>query len=174
MHQRSVNPGIGPAQTLTYDYTGDPRYHQSIGAITRMSVADGGSQASLQPGGSPYALSSSSPAISSDGQRVAFQSNADNLVPNDYNGMTDVFVRGTGGTTRESVTTGGAESNGNSQFPRMSRDGGYVVFDSQANNLVAQDYNGYTNDIYLRERLVPSATPTTSTCESGWFLQRFG
>jgi hypothetical protein len=33
------------------------------------------------------------PAVSADGQVLAFTSGADNLVPNDYNGTDDLFVR---------------------------------------------------------------------------------
>src|SRR5207247_9725815 len=49
------------------------------------------------------------PAISPDGRFVAFLSDASNLVANDINGATDVFVRDlkTGTTTLVSVNSGG-------------------------------------------------------------------
>ena len=57
---------------------------RQAGITERVSVATGGSETL---GGS------SDPAISADGRFVAFHSFATNLVPNDNNGMTDVFVR---------------------------------------------------------------------------------
>ena len=44
-------------------------------------------------GDSPFdAGNSSTPSMSTDGQLIAFQSKADNLVPNDTNGQSDVFL----------------------------------------------------------------------------------
>jgi hypothetical protein len=74
---------------------------------------------------------------------VAFESDATNLVANDTNGSTDVFVhdRQTGVTTRASVDLAGVEGNGNSNSPSMSADGKSVIFQSDADNLVAGDTN---------------------------------
>jgi Tol biopolymer transport system component len=44
---------------------------------------------------------SGAPALSADGTKVAFVSNASNLVPGDTNGVSDVLVRDLGG--REAV-----------------------------------------------------------------------
>ena len=44
--------------------------------------------AGFEPNGSSF-----NPSSSGNGTRVAFESNASNLVPGDTNGMTDVFVR---------------------------------------------------------------------------------
>ncbi len=58
--------------------------------------------------------------------------------------MADVFVhdRQNGTTTRVSVATGGAQGNGHSDDPVLSEDGRFVVFESDATNLVADDTNG--------------------------------
>ena len=94
-----------------------------------------------------------SPAISSDGQFVAFQSDATNLVLNDTNSNSDIFVhdRQTDSTERISVATGGAQGNGDSFFPAISADGRYVAFSSEASNLVAGDTNNKA-DIFVHDR----------------------
>ena len=71
------------------------------GTTTRVSVASDGTQ------GMNY---SENPSISADGRYVAFASYANNLVANDTNGRSDVFVhdRQTGETTRVSVASDGS------------------------------------------------------------------
>jgi Tol biopolymer transport system component len=92
--------------------------------------------------------------ISGDGRFVVFLSSATNLVPNDTNGLSDAFVhdRLTGQTERVSIATDRAEAAGASQMPSMSADGRYVVFSSDAANLVPDDNNG-CNDVFVRDRL---------------------
>ncbi len=89
---------------------------------------------------------------STNGQFVVFQSDASNLVPNDTNGVTDIFVRDlvAGTTTSVSVSTNGGPANGASTDPVMTPDGRYVVFISQASNLVPGDNNGIP-DIFVRD-----------------------
>jgi len=81
---------------------------------------------------------SGSPSISGDGRYVAFSSVATNLVPDDTNGTSDVFVRdrSTGVTRRASVASNGVQSDGDARDPVISRDGRYVAFVSDATNLV--------------------------------------
>ena len=96
--------------------------------------------------------SASAPSISADGRFVAFESVAGNLVLNDTNGLSDVFVRDTlnGATLLASLTTNGMRSgNGLSRAPQLSADGRYVAFESRATNLVA-DPNGL-DDIFVRD-----------------------
>ncbi|HSJ71540.1 MAG TPA: hypothetical protein VLA29_07855, partial [Acidimicrobiia bacterium] len=79
-------------------------------------------------------------ALSDDGRFVAFGSNSTNLVPNDTNGVNDVFVRDmqTGAVTRVSVSSTGTQGNAQSGSDTVdiSADGRYVLFDSNASNLV--------------------------------------
>lgn len=94
------------------------------------------------------------PSISSDGQRVAFWSNASNLVPGDTNGYADVFVRNRGIGTTERVTlssTGGQTAFGVNDLS-MSGDASTVAFQSFASTLVPDDTNGH-GDIFVRDRL---------------------
>ena len=115
------------------------------GAITRVST----SAAGLQGNGSSF-----NPVFSPDGSKIAFFSDATNLVTGDSNGATDVFVKdlGTGAITRVSTNAGGAQGNGSSQSVAFSPDGNKVVFYSSASNLVAGDNNGVA-DIFVKNLL---------------------
>ena len=93
------------------------------------------------------------PSISADGRYVAFYSSASNLVAGDTNDYLDVFVRDleTGITERVSVSSEGVEGNDYSSYLSINADGRYVAFQSNANNLVAGDTNGYL-DVFVRDR----------------------
>jgi Tol biopolymer transport system component len=83
-------------------------------------------------------------AISVNGRYVIFVSEADNLVEADTNGCADVFVRNLElGTTRlVSISTNGQSGNGVSGAPDISADGRWIVFESEASDLVADDAGG--------------------------------
>ncbi len=125
----------------------------SIGAeTTRVSL----NNASIQ--GNDF---SNSPSISADGRFVAFESFAENLVANDTNHISDVFVRDrvTNKTRRISISSNGEQSNGpvGSATPAISADGRYVAFVSLANNLVIKETNGQ-QDIFVRDLLTNQTT----------------
>jgi Tol biopolymer transport system component len=92
-------------------------------------------------------------SISLDGRYVAFESLARNLVGDDTNGQTDVFVhdRLTKNTWRVSVANNGSQGNGAAGLPAISGDGRYVAFDSSSANLVNGDTNNQT-DIFVYDR----------------------
>jgi Tol biopolymer transport system component len=96
---------------------------------------------------------SSRPSISADGRYIAFDSNASNLVENDSNKFSDIFVydRETNKMERISMGLGNEQSDNNSYNPFISADGRYVVFDSDASNLVANDHNK-SKDIFIYDR----------------------
>ena len=97
---------------------------------TRISIAANGSEANGE---------SQRPTISGDGRYVAFWSEATNLVPGGTTGgRRHAFVhdRQTGTTRLVSVSSNGAESNGDSMRPVICRDGRYVAFESAADNLL--------------------------------------
>lgn len=93
------------------------------------------------------------PAISGDGNIVAFKSEADNLVPHDNNGVVDVFARdrAAGTTERVSVSFNGGDANDGSFLPVVSRDGRFVVFGSAATNLALHDSNNASH-VFIRDR----------------------
>jgi Tol biopolymer transport system component len=93
------------------------------------------------------------PFISADGRYVAFESNANNLVFGDTNGVLDIFVRdrNTGNTSLVSRNSAGVIGNDASYYPTISADGMYVTFSSDASNLFFGDKNG-SRDIFVRDR----------------------
>ncbi len=119
------------------------------GLTGRMSVDASGRQANGP---------SANPTLSGNGRVISFTSRANNLVPEDTNGVDDVFVRipTAGVTARASVRTGGEEQNRavGGPFPQVSSlsdDGRFVAFDSDATNLVRRDVNRHT-DVFIRDR----------------------
>ncbi len=115
----------------------------TTGQTVRVSVDSAGTQGN---GASFF------PVISADGQLVAFESLATNLVPGDTNGGRDIFVRDltTGQTVRVSVDSASTQGNGASFSPSLSADGQMVAFSSDATNLVPGDTNG-VRDIFVRD-----------------------
>lgn len=91
---------------------------------------------------------------SADGRYVAFESFAGNLTSTpDSLGLRDIFVRDrqTSATSLISVSTSGAPGSGESSWAAISDDGRYVVFQSEASNLIAIDGNAHI-DIFIRDR----------------------
>lgn len=108
------------------------------------------------------------PDISDDGQYVVFVSGATNLVPNDNNGVDDIFVRDRNASAyvRISQDTGGGDANAASTDPAISFDGSTVVFTSSASDLVAGDSNG-VDDIFKRDSAAATAITRVSLTSSG-------
>jgi Tol biopolymer transport system component len=129
------------------------------GAILRASTDSSGARANDSSYGPP--------SISSDGRYVAFFSSASNLVPDDTNGLWDVFVKDTqtGAIIRVSTDSYGNEANASSEKPRLSADGRYVAFLSSANNLVPGIANGKSN-VFVKD-LETGVTTCASTDSSG-------
>ena len=101
-------------------------------------------------------------AVSADGNRVVFGSTARNLGPNFPNQPFyefGVFVRDRRlqRTVRIDINAQGIPANGgspdpfdlgNTRYPKISLNGRWVVFSSDASNLVPNDTNGHAEDIY--------------------------
>jgi archaellum component FlaF (FlaF/FlaG flagellin family) len=119
------------------------------------------------------------PTVSRNGRFVAFWSNATNLVPDDTNERTDIFVRDRklGTTERVSVSSKEQQADGNSQDPGVrgftasgpdiTADGHYVTFYASATNLVPDDTNtcplffeetGTCPDVFVRDRVAGTTT----------------
>ena len=96
---------------------------------------------------------SSTPRVSGDGRYVTFLAEATNLVANDTNGVQDVFFRDllSGTTERVSISSTGSQATGESHIPDLSHEGGFVVFPSDAQDLVSSA-SGF-RDIYSAEIL---------------------
>ena len=111
--------------------------------IELVSVDDSGTQ------GDDESINAS---VSDNGNFVAFESLAANLVAGDFNGVSDIFRRDRSGnetllvSTADGTPTGNAASTGSS----ISSDGAYVAFESLASNLVAEGTLGLS-DIFVRD-----------------------
>lgn len=102
-----------------------------------------------------------SPALSGRGRWVLFMSGASNLVAGDTNDVDDVFLRDmwTGVTVLVSQGTQGDAADGPSGTTRngqsgvaIAAGGRYLVFESEATNLVGDDING-VRDLFARSWL---------------------
>jgi Tol biopolymer transport system component len=112
---------------------------------------------------------SEDPGISADGRYVVFATGSDDFVPGDINGSVDVFLRDRVAGTTELVSVSSEEVQGDGHSgtfggPTVSADGRYVAFQSDAENLVANDLNGY-GDVFVRDRT--SGTTTRVSVSSG-------
>ena len=108
-------------------------------------------------GGAPSG-DSGQPAISDDGTKVAFNSDAgDTILPQDTGRGTQVFLRDVAARRTERISgapgggAGGAPANGQSDSPSVSADGRYVAFESTAGNLVGETVTGLSQ-VYRRDR----------------------
>lgn len=120
------------------------RQASSITLVSRGTYMNGGY------GG--YGGDSYDPSISSDGRYVAFTSNASNLVSGVNSDYTNIFVRDLVNNTTSLVSVGsdGTSGNGSSYYPSISPAGRYVVFDSDASDLVPGDNNNKI-DVFVRD-----------------------
>lgn len=132
------------------------------GLTARASVSSSGEQAN----GSPQVWRAQ---MSRDHRYVAFDSDADNLVPGDTNGLRDVFVRDLGNatTTRVSVDWQGGQADGVSNVTDISADGRYVVFHSESGILVPNDANGTVRDVFVRDTVAQTTTLVSLAADGG-------
>jgi Tol biopolymer transport system component len=109
---------------------------RSSGTISRISSTSGGAAGDDRS-------TSKGASFSPDGRYVIFESYADNLVAGDNNNASDIFRKDlvTGEMVRLSVAANGSEGKGDSHDGRLSQDGRYFFFSSEASTLVANDTN---------------------------------
>ncbi|MCL4474518.1 MAG: hypothetical protein M1455_11405 [Actinobacteria bacterium] len=116
----------------------------STGTTTRAST----SQARAEGNGR-----SADPAFSNDGRYIVFASAASNLLSGDANRQWDVFRKDLqdGSVIRASLASDGTtESDNQSVYAGISGDGRYVVFESNATNLVPGDTNA-SPDVFVND-----------------------
>jgi hypothetical protein len=143
-------------------------YDRAARSTTRVNVSSSGEQANSEPGRTLQEQKAGVPSVGgSSSQGVAFSSFASNLVPGDTNGKLDVFVRDRqGGTTRRiSVSSAGVQGNGDSYGAKITANGRYVTFTSEATNLVPGDTNG-VSDVFIHD-LTLATTTRVSVSENG-------
>ena len=110
------------------------------------------------------------PGVSDDGRYVVFASKASNLVANDTNNKSDIFVKDlqTGTVTLVSSTPAGTSGNGDSGEGTgpddngfaISGNGRFVAFASEASDLVANDANGGA-DLFVKDLQTGAVTLVT-------------
>jgi Tol biopolymer transport system component len=114
-------------------------------------------------------------AISTNGQYVLFESRATNLIAGASTGGTvaDIYIRDviSKTTTLVTVATNGSQANGSSSASMMTPDGRYVVFSSEASNLVANDTNALL-DVFVRD--VQSGITKVASAGAGGAVRPFG
>jgi len=110
---------------------------------------------------------SSAVELSADGRWAAFVSNGNGLATNDHNGLLlDLFLRDlqSGVTTLVSRALDGSGGDGHSVGTSLSPDGRWLLFESDASNLVAGDDNDST-DVFLYDRDSRQLTALSRTLE---------
>jgi Tol biopolymer transport system component len=164
----SIDPALPGGLTLDPDTGAITGVPQAAAALTSYTVTAANADASaelalelevLVPVDSITVLASQSgagaagnnssnlPAVSGNGELIAFQSFANNLVAGDTNGQADIFVRDldSGATQRVSLANGGVQADNSSGGAVLDQDGDFVAYESFATNLVAGDTNGQSD-----------------------------
>jgi hypothetical protein len=140
-YSRSRTLVIGPSGGTEHIFLHDRKTH-----VTELITVD--------PMGDPAGGPAYSSVISPDGRYVAFQSWGKNLIPNDNNFTSDVFVRDRmlGITEIVSLSSSGSPGDfASGGRPAISADGRFVAFQSEATILVPGDNNGQ-RDIFIHDR----------------------
>ena len=107
----------------------------------------------------------SAPAeISADGRYIVFRSFATNLVPNDTNGKSDIFVYDTQLNEMKlvSISSTGVQGNQDSRDPAICGNGRFVSFTTEATNLVPLAYNGH-RQVYIHDLVTQTTFLATGT-----------
>ena len=134
-------------------------HNMTLGTTERVSIASGG--------GAQGDDKSNAVAVSADGNIVVFSSDATNLISVGP-AFTNIFVRdrSTSSTVQISLALGGGSPDYQSGGGSISADGRYVVFQSQATNLVAAFGNGIWFDIFVHD-LVTGETAQVNIAADG-------
>lgn len=130
-------------------------HDRQTGTTTRVSVGTGGTQ--VVAGGR-------NGTISADGRYVAFESDDNQIVAGDNCVQEDIFChdRQTGVTSLVSISNTIGQTFTPRQNPRISDDGNFIVFDSSALDLDANDTNGW-RDVWVWSRATNSVSIVSVT-----------
>ncbi len=108
------------------------------------------------PGGVEANQLTSESAISADGRYVAFASLATNLIPGGHAWYDDTYLHDLATQVTSLITYPytGSHVNHFSEHPAVSDNGRYVVFVTDADNVILNDSNA-TYDVFVRDRALP-------------------
>jgi Tol biopolymer transport system component len=137
------------------------------GTTERVSVSTAGAESSCCDG--------LHPTISADGRYVAFLSQG-RLDPSINNNSQEIYIRDrvAGTTTLVRPTAEGGLSNTGIRFADLSADGRFVAFQSNSDNVVVPDQNGFIHDVFVKDlvtgmtRLVSQASDGTPGNRDSW------
>lgn len=151
----SLAPNLVPGDT-----------NDQMDVFVRDLVAGTTQRVSVGPGGTQLGAYSSQSAISSGGRWVTFLSDADPAgIGRTLWGQLYRHDRATGETVLVSADPAGRPANGQLNQSRISPDGRYIAFESEATNLVAGDTNG-VRDIFVRD-MASGTTARVSVAPNG-------
>lgn len=168
------SPGGGNSNTVTFAVNGTP----ITGLPVILDLAPDGTQANngICAGGCTTVptLATAGPSVSNNGQFVAFASDSTNLVLNQANAVSNIFVRNTcmigiGTTTSTSncspttlkltQATNATDANGSSSQPTIDSAGAHVAYTSTASNLVSYvPVSGGGRQIYWQTTCASTST----------------
>ncbi|MDH5376839.1 MAG: hypothetical protein OEX00_00780, partial [Gammaproteobacteria bacterium] len=165
-----VNTTTVPSTTAvrlsaSYIYNGT-----TVTADQPISIIKAGSKSELTEKASSNELAlqadaaSVSPQFSGNGRYITFASDASNLVTDDTNGFTDIFVRDRafGSIERVNINTLGEQANAASTAPSVDYTGRFIVFASTANNLIGNSTLGRSH-VYVYDRELKQLDRVSST-----------
>lgn len=164
----AINPtdSAGLPDLVDYAFNGAEANNGICGTITTCS------------GGTPT-LSTAGPSVSTTGQYVAFASTSTNLLQNQTNAASAIFVRDT--CLSSTATSGGASScipktvlvdlgisgaapNGPAEQPSIDGAGAHVAYTSKATNLVSYaSVNGANRQVYWQPTCISGTSSTGCT-----------
>lgn len=172
---RSLDPVISPDGTKVAFYSfatnlvaGDTN---AVGDVFVKSLtAPGDTQrVSTAVGGGQSNGFSNEASFSPDSAQVMFTSAAANLVANDTNANTDVFLKTLafpGSVVRLSTASDGSQGTGLADGGRLSGDGTKVAFSSTSTNLVSGDTNART-DVFVKTLATGTVTRVSTDSDGG-------
>lgn len=175
----AIESAITPdGQYVAFSSTSQELVSGDVGSTTDIFVHDRKNgktrRISESASGDPADVNMGEPAFSANGRFVAFSGSATNMINNDNNGASDVFVydRSKDKMRRVSIRSNGNESNLDSFGGELSASGRFVAFESKASNLVKNDTDNY--DVFLHDRstgktTIESVRPNGNGSDSGSF-----
>jgi len=109
---------------------------------------------------------SSGPSLSADGTLVAFETGSSNLLPEDTDSSSDVYVKNlaTGSLRLASTDSTGSKANESASYPSLSPDGGFLAFSSDATNL-GIDTPPLVKQVYRKDLATGELLPVSVTAE---------
>jgi len=165
---------VSEANNLDPSYTGlEPfdNYQVYVSTLGSSDTVSSTKLASVDPTGTTVGNGTSAfPSVSDNGQMLAFQSSATNLViiPLEGGAFNDDYVRNLATNTTQLVSvnqTGTTDGDSSSFAPQISGDGDHILFYSLADDLTPNNTDGHTN--VFERNLTTNTTQLVSVTDTG-------